>query len=148
MGDEAFVCSDILLTPWSGRGLERDKDSFNFVLSAMRQCIERAFGSFVGRWGIFRRPLVFGAEKWGLVAGVCAKLHNFCIQQGEGKALTPLPGDIQPGDDEVLVDNGNDNGELNRAGGPCRTVRRRLTTAIGLWGQVRPPTNRRQCALV
>ncbi len=83
----------------------------------MRQCIERAFGSFVGRWGIFRRPLVFGAEKWGLVAGVCAKLHNFCIQQGEGKALTPLLGYIQPGDDDMVVDNGNDNGELMRAGG-------------------------------
>jgi hypothetical protein len=39
--------------------------------------------------------------------------------------------------------NGNDEGELNRAGGACRTVRRKLTTAIGLWGQVRPPTNHR-----
>jgi hypothetical protein len=83
----------------------------------MRQCIERAFGSVVGRWGIFRRLLVFGAEKWGLFAGVCAKLHNFCIQQGEGKALAPLPGDIQSGDEEVLVDNGNDNDEVNPAGG-------------------------------
>jgi hypothetical protein len=24
VGDEAFICTDILLTPWSGRGLERD----------------------------------------------------------------------------------------------------------------------------
>jgi hypothetical protein len=85
VGDEAFICTDILLAPWSGRGLERDKDSFNFVLSAMRQCIERAFGSYVGRWGIFRRPLVFGAEKWGLVAGVCAKLHNFSSSRERAK---------------------------------------------------------------
>jgi hypothetical protein len=83
----------------------------------MRQCIERAFGSYVARWGIFRRPLVFGAEKWGLVAGVCAKLHNFCIQQGEGKPLAPVLSDIQPGDDAIIVDNGNDNEEANRAGG-------------------------------
>ena len=47
IGDEAFVCTDVLLTPWSGRGLSRDKDNFNFYLSAMRQCIERAFGVFV-----------------------------------------------------------------------------------------------------
>jgi hypothetical protein len=148
VGDEAFICTDILLTPWSGRGLEREKDSFNFVLSAMRQCIERAFGSYVGRWGIFRRPLVFGADKWGLVAGVCAKLHNFCIQQGEGKALAPVLSDIQPGDDAFIVDNGNDNEEANRAGGVGSSVRRRLTTAIGLWGQVRPPLNRKRNSAV
>jgi hypothetical protein len=59
VGDEAFICTETLLTPWSGRGLDRNKDSFNFLLSSMRQCIERAFGTFVARWGIFRRPLVF-----------------------------------------------------------------------------------------
>ena len=56
VGDEAFMCTDTLLTPWSGRGLDRNKDSFNFFLSAMRQWIERAFGMFVGRWGIASIP--------------------------------------------------------------------------------------------
>jgi hypothetical protein len=45
----------------------------------MRQCIERAFGLLTQRWGIFWRPLRCEFKKWSLVATVCAKLHNFCI---------------------------------------------------------------------
>ena len=145
VGDEAFVCTDVLLTPWSGRGLSRDKDSFNFFLSAMRQCIERAFGMFVARWGIFRRPLTCGASKWGLIAGLCAKLHNFCIRQGEGKAETPYGKDIQIGDEEIVVEIdtviNNVQGEPKRSGGGGSSLRRNLTMAIGEWGHIRPPTN-------
>ena len=57
VGDDAFVNSDTLLTPWSGRGLSIFQDSFNYHLSAMRQTIERAFGMFIRRWGVFNRPL-------------------------------------------------------------------------------------------
>jgi hypothetical protein len=71
--------------------LDRNKDSFNFLLSAMRQCI---FGMFVGRWGIFRRRLTCGAQKWGLDLGACAKLHNYCIRQGEDKPLPPMEMDV------------------------------------------------------
>ena len=143
IGDEAFICSDTLLTPWSGRGLEQNKDSFNFLLSAMRQCIERAFGVFVGRWGLFRRPLVFGASKWGLVTGVCAKLHNYCIRQGESDPGPPLSTDMQVGDDEVIFDNNLSTSSVfvNRRGGIGSTLRRNLTTAIGEWGQMRPNSN-------
>ena len=143
VGDEAFVCTDVLLTPWSGRGLSRDKDSFNFFLSAMRQCIERAFGVFMGRWGIFRRPLTFGANKWGLVLGVCAKLHNFVIRHGEAKAGPPLAADIQVGDEQVVVeiDNAENNEGASRTGGQGSALRRQLTTKIGEWGHVRPPAN-------
>jgi hypothetical protein len=111
----------------------------------MRQCIERCFGVFVARWGIFRRPLTFGASKWGLVAGVCAKLHNFCIKEGEGKAGAPYAKDILVGDEEIVlqIDNANDEdkGEPKRSGGVGSSLRRTLTTAIGEWGHIRPPTN-------
>ncbi len=145
VGDEAFVCTDVLLTPWSGRSLSRDKDSFSFYLSAMRQCIERAFGVFVARWGIFRRPLTFGASEWGLVAGVCAKLHNFCIRQGEGKSAAPFADDIQVGDEEIVVQNifaGREEGvDEKRTGKSRRSSRRRkLADAIVEWCQVRPNT--------
>jgi hypothetical protein len=56
IGDEAFQNTQQFLTPWSGRGLivsDPYKDSFNYHLSAMRQCIERAFGILTQRWGIF-----------------------------------------------------------------------------------------------
>ncbi len=43
VGDDAFVNSNTLLTPWSGTHLTVCQDSFNYHLSAMRQCIERAY---------------------------------------------------------------------------------------------------------
>jgi hypothetical protein len=57
VGDEAFSNTQQFLVPWAGRGLPADKDSFNYHLSAMRQCIERAFGILTERWGIFWRPV-------------------------------------------------------------------------------------------
>jgi hypothetical protein len=146
VGDEAFICTDTLLTPWSGRGLDRNKDSFNFLLSSMRQCIERAFGTFVARWGIFRRPLVFKAHRWGLVLGVCAKLHNYCIRQGEQKSSAPLTSDVQRGDEEVVWENTQRRGEVTRTGGTGSTLRRTLTAALGEWGQIRPQSNCRRNA--
>jgi len=45
IGDIAYVCSETLLTPFSG--LEKDepaKDAFNFYLSQLRIRIEQTFG--------------------------------------------------------------------------------------------------------
>jgi DDE superfamily endonuclease len=77
--DEAVSCTEDVLSPYGGVGLGATKDSFNFHLSVMRQCIERAFGILTRRWGIFWRPLVCKYERWALIGTVCAKLHNFCI---------------------------------------------------------------------
>ena len=49
VGDDAFVNCTTLLTPWSGTQLTVYQDSFNYHLSAMRQCIERAFGIYMRR---------------------------------------------------------------------------------------------------
>ena len=70
VGDEAFVNTNQLLTPWSGRGLGNWKISFNFHLSAMRQCVERAFGQLIKRWGIFWRPLNCGIHFWPFIVTV------------------------------------------------------------------------------
>lgn len=45
IGDEAFSCEEQMLTPWSGRGLESKKDSFNYHLSdaLSREGVERPF---------------------------------------------------------------------------------------------------------
>mmetsp|Transcript_20236 Transcript_20236/g.29052 ORF Transcript_20236/g.29052 Transcript_20236/m.29052 type:complete len:117 (-) Transcript_20236:50-400(-) len=83
-GDEAFVNTQQFLVPWSGRGLDPWKVSFNYHLSSMRQCIERSFSHLTQRWGIFWRPLQCGVDKWTLVCTVTAKLHNYIIDMGEG----------------------------------------------------------------
>ncbi len=53
IGDEAFSNTDQFLVPYSGQGLGPWKDSFNFHLSRMRQCIERAFGMMTADLGYF-----------------------------------------------------------------------------------------------
>ncbi len=97
IGDEAFINTNNFLTPWSGHGIGVARDSFNFHLSVMRQCIERAFGILVRRWGIFWRPLSVGFERWRVVLRVCAKLHNLCIDGGIVHFTTD-PLDVQVGD--------------------------------------------------
>jgi hypothetical protein len=52
IGDEAFVCTNNFLTPYSGRGLGPSKVAFNFYLSSMRQCIEHSFALLVQCWRI------------------------------------------------------------------------------------------------
>jgi len=79
--DEGYPCSDQEMSPWKGRALSAEKDAFNYYLSLQRQCIERAFGILVQRWGIFWRPLRVGFISRGLVIRVACKLHNICIDQ-------------------------------------------------------------------
>jgi len=44
VGDNAYVCSETLLTPFSGVEKEDpEKDAFNFYLSQLRICIAQTF---------------------------------------------------------------------------------------------------------
>ena len=63
--DQAYTCSEQELSPWRGTKLSDDKDAFNFYLSQHRQRIERTFGMFVQRWGLFWRPLRLSFENRG-----------------------------------------------------------------------------------
>lgn len=79
VGDEAYSATKQFLTPWSGRQLSVDKDSYNYHHSLMRQVIERAFGVLTRRWGIFWSPLQSSLCKWATIVQVCCRLHNLCI---------------------------------------------------------------------
>jgi hypothetical protein len=67
IGDEAFTNTFQFLSPWSGRGRDPYKDSFNFWLSYSRQCVEQAFGMLTQHWGIFWRMFHFCFNCWTLV---------------------------------------------------------------------------------
>ncbi len=86
IGDEAFSCTNQFLVPWGGTGIGVSKDSFNYCLSVRRQVIERSFGILLKRWGIFWRPLICCNTRWSLIANVCAKLHNLCIDRNVPEA--------------------------------------------------------------
>ena len=144
IGDEAFSNTNQFLVPWSGHGLDPWKDSFNFHLSSMRQCIERAFGILTQRWGIFWRPLRCDFRRWPLICITAAKLHNFCLDMNEGSdtILSRYDEDMYPGDEYNVVMNGNLNemDDDNIAVRPTGDRRRNLTAMFEHIG-VRRPNN-------
>jgi hypothetical protein len=105
IGDEAFGNTDQLLTPYPGRGLGEWKDSFNYWLSHSRQCIERAFGMLVQRWGIFWRKFIFSYDRWPTVITLCCKLHNFCLDRKVDVPTRRHHEDHVNGDSPVVLDN-------------------------------------------
>jgi len=53
VGDNAYICSETLLTPFSGVEKEDPaKDAFNFYLSQLRIRIEQTFGLMTSKWRI------------------------------------------------------------------------------------------------
>jgi hypothetical protein len=105
--DEGLECTETVLTPYSGIHLEPVLSAFNFYLSSMRQCIERAFGMMTRRWGIFWRRLEADFNRWSLIIGVCAKLHNFLIDMNDAE-IVDNPDDFADDDDFSYVLNDSD----------------------------------------
>ena len=141
IGDEAFSCSNQMLSPWPGSGIGRWKDSFNYHLSKCRQCIERAFGMLVRRWGIFQRKLSCDLERWYKVATVCARLHNYCCDRN----LPDVPRweeDIRPSDLPVVFLNDRaDGAEPEGVAARQRAIgerRRTITAHLETEGRGRP----------
>jgi hypothetical protein len=80
ISDNAYVCSENSLTPFSGQQrLESAKDSFYFYLSQLQIRIEMTFGHFMNRWGLFKCPLQMCLKNVGIVFMCTTWLHNFCI---------------------------------------------------------------------
>ena len=127
----------------------------------MRQCIERAFGIYMRRWGIFHQRLEFNLKKWSFVALVCAKLHNFIIRQNPGDAPPTKESDILPGlrgitcissflpgckyitlicftGDQCCVISSDNDPSLNRSKGSQRQRRQELTEELQQGGFLRP----------
>jgi DDE superfamily endonuclease len=96
--DEAYCCSDRILTPWPGRALQIEKDCFNFWLSSARIVIEQSFGMLVGRWGMFWQPLRCNIVKASRIAMVCVKLHNFFIDRESLAVPEPSVDSVDLGD--------------------------------------------------
>ena len=93
--NSTFTFSDCFSTlfVFIGRGLGVDCDAFNWCLSKMRQCIERAFGLMVQRWGILWRSLRVTFSSMPKVLLAVARLHNFCITVKDTPPNTRYHGD-------------------------------------------------------
>jgi hypothetical protein len=137
IGDEAFTCTQQMLSPWPGRGLEPSKDAFNYWLSHSRQAVERGWGMVTQRWGIFWRIFRFAMDRWSLVIMVCMKLHNICVDRLVEVPTQRFLEDVREGDEWIVQDNEQPNdAELRgRAAGDRRRV---ITANIEAQGIIRP----------
>ena len=81
VADDAFVTRGHILTPYVGHSLTPHEDAFNYFLSLQRQVVERAFGMWKRKFGIFWRTLCVAECHVKHVIEVTARLHNFCIDR-------------------------------------------------------------------
>jgi len=93
--DAAYKAGPQEHTPWKGRNLSQEKETYNYYLSLKRQCVERAFGLLVQRWGILWRPLRFSMEHICCILRVVCKLHNVCMDASKKETFTPYHEDMQ-----------------------------------------------------
>lgn len=143
--DEAYANTPQELSPYRGRSLDIWKDSFNYHLSLHRQCVERAFGILVQRWGVFWRPLRVAYRRIPLLIRVACKLHNFCIDKmGMPTYVEIARGDARMGDiaSPLFTDGTNGNFRGRRSDLEETDVRRHLTAKLRALGIMRPAHSR------
>jgi hypothetical protein len=93
LGDNAYICTEHLLTPFSGDNkLDPALDTFNFYCSQLRVTVERSIGLLVQRWQIFKKPMVTRLATVSAAIQCGTRLHNFIIEhQGLNNDITLLP---------------------------------------------------------
>ena len=82
-GDNAYLNSSYLATPFPNAKLEQD--DYNFYHSQLRINIECAFGMLVMRWSILTRALSshYGLKKTKELVRCLCCLHNYCIDEND-----------------------------------------------------------------
>lgn len=87
VGDEAYSCTEHIITPFSKSGADTDQDNFNFFLSSLRMHVEQAFGMLVARWRILRGGLEFSVNKSTNLICLLMKLHNFVLENDRERSV-------------------------------------------------------------
>jgi hypothetical protein len=81
--DNAYRCSNKLIVPFSGSQCRDDgNNTFNFYLSQLQTTVKQALGLLFGKWQLFLGSLRAELVHFPTLLRVCAKLHNYCIDQG------------------------------------------------------------------
>ena len=139
LADNAYVCSEHLLTPFPGeQRWQPQNDTYNFHLSQLRIRIEMTFGRFMNQWRLFRRPLQVKLKNAGSVFMCAARLYNFCAT--ERLATTTA---THPIDDALGVDPYISSDPTERVDGNSM-MRDILVEKIYHFGLSRPAQNRQR----
>lgn len=88
-GDNAYINSSFMATPYQGGNLSGSRDAYNFYHSQLRITIECAFGSLTQRWGILRSPFPASLSLKKIIHLTLAlfRLHNFCLSENQQEIL-------------------------------------------------------------
>ena len=93
LGDAAYTLSETLLIPFTGNQRENaNNDAYNFYLSQLRIRIEMSFGRLVNKWQILKRKMNYRLTTTSDILLVCAKLHNFVIDEQLAEKDNPVIG--------------------------------------------------------
>jgi hypothetical protein len=89
-GDNAYLNTTYMATPYAGVSLDVQRDAYNFYHSQLRIRVECSFGILTERWSILRRAMPCNITVQKTIAMVCAlaRLNNFCINETE---ISPSP---------------------------------------------------------
>ena len=79
--DDAYKCSNYVVTPFSSTMNGAYEEGFNFYQRSLRIHIEQAFGILKRRWGILWKPLGFSIEANSRIVCAAMILHNVCIDK-------------------------------------------------------------------
>ena len=108
-GDDAYKASGTVVTPYPGARLHVYHRSFNYYHSRMRMTIERSFGVWKERWGVFHRPSCISLRLLGPMVRATMILHNMIITDNDTLPAASFTGtsremsDMWPGDDPEVI---------------------------------------------
>jgi len=80
-GDEAYICTESLITPVPSTQAKDAEYSLTFHHSSLRMHIEQAFDMLVFKWALLK-SLQFGVDESAESVSVAMKMFNFCIDHG------------------------------------------------------------------
>ena len=90
-GDNAYVNTKYMATPYPNVSNDIERDAYNFYHSQLRINIECAFGMLVQRWGFLKKktPRMYTIKKVIATVSCLCKLHNFLIDKGASEVAEP-----------------------------------------------------------
>ena len=77
--DEAYLCSEWLITPYPKSQSGEKEENFNYFLSSHMVYVEQAFGNLTARWRVLKSGLEFSLQRNSRIICLYMKIHNFCI---------------------------------------------------------------------
>ena len=103
-GDDAYLSIEYLISPYVAQaaGLDKNKDKFNFYQSRCRINVENAFSIMVEKICVMRRPMSCSLAHRTMVVGVCMKLLNIGVDNGN-KRIMVIDRDFRLRDDLMPI---------------------------------------------